>query len=146
MKQILYTLSILLIGLNFNGCIYKVAYDSMNDGYNKIYYIDKLPESELALIKTTEPLIIVIVDNERKVNFAKVTIGIGIKSMKIKEGNHTIMAYNGVDINIGKVFYKKGHEYLIDYKIGDTNYGKTKIHYWVKDITDNKIVYGEEIK
>jgi len=146
MKRLIYILSIIFIGLNFNGCVYKMAYDSMNSEYDKVYYIDKLKESELALIKTTEPLIIVTVDNKRKVNFAKVTIGIGIKAMKIKEGIHTIMGYKGVDINIGKVFYKKGHEYLIDYKIGDTSYGRTKIHYWVKDITTNEIVYGKEIK
>ncbi len=104
-------------------------------------YIDKAPDSELAYIKSADHLIIVTVDGERKVNFVKVMAGSGIDSIKIKEGNHTILGSLGVDINIGKVFYKKGHEYFIDYaKEGQ------RIHYWVKDLTEDKVVYGKEFK
>jgi hypothetical protein len=115
-------------------------YGEEKKAYNPMY-IDFLDDSELAFIKSADNLIIFSVNNERKVSPFKVTMGKGLDSIKIREGNHRISAWLGVDINIGKVFYKAGHTYFIDYaKKGDY------VHYWVKDLTDNKIVYGKEIK
>ncbi len=150
MKKMLFTMMISTLFLSGCGTLKGGALGITDNGEVKSHYspvyIDKAPDSELAYIKSANNLIIVTVDGERKVNFIKVMAGKGIDSIKIKEGYHTIICYLGVDINIGKVFYKKGHEYFIDYSKGDTSYGRQKIHYWVKDLTENKIVYGKEWK
>lgn len=145
MKQKLFTL-IMASSLFLSGCgMFKGGLLGVKDNgevkseYSPVY-IDKAPDSELAYIKSADNLIIVTVNGERKVNFAKVALGQGIDSIKIKEGYHIIMLHLGMDIHIGKTFYKKGHEYFIDYAKKNR-----KVYYWVKDITENKVVYGKEM-
>lgn len=125
-----------LLGVKNNGIVKKL--------YNPLY-IDKDEDSKLAYIKAAENLIIVTVNGDRKTPFYKVMIGQGIDSIKIKEGTHTIKGWLGIDINIGSTYYKAGHDYFIDYKRESVSRG-TKISYWIKDLTDNKIVYGKEVK
>lgn len=150
MKKMSLSLLFLIIILNISGCSLKGGFLGVTnvgeprESYEPVY-IDKAPESELAYIKTAGGIIIVSVDGDRKVNFAKVMVGIGIDSIKIKEGEHTIDGFIGADVRIGTVYYKKGHEYLIDYAKGSSSYGRQTVHYWVKDLTNNKIVYGKEI-
>jgi hypothetical protein len=68
--------------------------------------------------------------------------GVGLNSVLFSEGTHTI---GGMvvkrQLKIGSVDYKAKHEYLIDYVIEDK-----KIYYWVKDLTDNVVVYGTDRK
>lgn len=149
MKSFIF-ITIMLIVLNgFTGCAMKGGVlgvkdlGEVKDKYTPIY-INKLPEPELAYIKSANNLLIVTVDGDRKVPFYEVMVGKGIDSIKIKEGNHSIGGWLGVDINIGTVYYKAGHEYFIDYA-KKPGYRGTDIHYWIKDITENKIVYGKEI-
>lgn len=115
-----------------------------DDGELKASYkplaIDDGPVSELAVIKAADNLIIVTVDGKRYSNFVKVMVGKGVAAVIVKEGRHTILGFLGVDLNIGSVFYKKGHEYFIDYARRSP-----KVHYWVEDLTTGEIVYGKKV-
>jgi len=142
MKKSILLVSV-VVAVMMTGCGLKNG--EIKESYKPVS-IDNAQESDQAYIKAAGKLLIWSVDGVRKVNFVKLSIGIGIDSIKIKEGYHTLRGTLGVDINIGKVFYKKGHEYLIDYAYGDRKYGRQEIHYWVMDLTDNKVVYGKEFK
>lgn len=105
-------------------------------------YINKLSEDNLAYIKVAKELGIWRVDRNREANFINVMLSGGLDSIKVKEGKHTLsLSFKGKDIHIGQVYYKKGHEYFVDYVFE----GK-RIYYWVKDINTNDVVYGKEIK
>lgn len=151
MKKTVFGISILVGSILFTGCASKGSgllgvQDNgiVKEQYSPMY-IDKLQESELAYVKSAENLIIVSVDGTRISPFYEVMLGQGADSIKIKEGSHTLMGFLGVDINIRKVFLQAGHEYFIDYTKKPGNYGRTKIHYWIKDLTDDKVVYGKEV-
>jgi len=108
--------------------------------YSPLYLDKTTPEEELAFIKAADKVILISVDGVRKVNFAKVMFGKGLNSIKIKEGFHTLLgSFQERGLRIGKTFYKANHEYFIDYAVSDGY-----IHYWVKDLTENKIIYGKE--
>jgi len=96
---------------------------------------------EEAVINTSNGLSIWEVDGDRKVSAIKImAAGTGLNSFLFSEGTHTIGGLvNKRQIRIGSVNYKAKHEYLIDYLIEDR-----KIYYWVKDLTDDVVVYGRE--
>jgi len=145
MKKYLYVFAVSLLFIsgcasNSSGLLGVKDDGELKEQYEPPLAIDDAPISEQALIKAADNLIIVKVDGERYSNFAKVMIGQGVTSVRVREGEHTIMGSLGVDLNIGRVYYKKGHEYFIDYAKRHP-----KIHYWVEDLTENKIVYGKKI-
>jgi hypothetical protein len=96
---------------------------------------------EEVFIKTAKGLSFWRVDNDRKASAMKVLAsGKGINNVVLMAGNHTLGGLvSGQQINIGTVDYKAKHEYLVDYLIEDK-----MIYYWVKDLTDNVVVYGKE--
>ena len=134
---------ILLVISLFSGC----ASQSFSEGGLKESYkpvaINNVDKSDAALIKAATGLSIWKIDGERQVNGFKVLFKGGYDSVLLSEGFHTISGTMGRDVNIGRTYYKKGHEYLIDYlKVMNGRSGK--IYYWVKDMTDGKVVYGKE--
>ena len=142
MKRISIGIMTLFIILGLTGCGVSYYEGQLKSSYNPTS-MNGASKDKGALIKVADGLIIWKVDGERKVNFVKVMFGKGLDSIIVKEGKHTLSCSRGIDVNIGTINYKSGHEYFIDYievKDGD----RRSIHYWVKDITDNKIVYGKE--
>jgi hypothetical protein len=96
-----------------------------------------------AIVNTSKGMSIWEVDGDRKVSAIRImSTGVGLNSVLFSEGTHTI---GGMvvkrQLKIGSVDYKAKHEYLIDYVIEDK-----KIYYWVKDLTDNVVVYGTDRK
>jgi hypothetical protein len=132
-------------GCSLSGGLLDVKYFGEYKSTYSPLYINQLEESKLAYVKSANHLIIVAVDGTKVTPFYEVTVGQGIDSIKIEEGYHAIKGFLGVDIKIGRVYLKAQHEYFIDYIRKPGDYGRTKIYYWVKDLTDNKIVYREEL-
>ena len=99
----------------------------------------------IVTIKTADGLDIWKVDNKRKVNFIKMMFSGGLDSIVISEGRHSLVASsNGVDLRISSFNYIGGHEYFIDYvsaKSGES----IRVIYWVKDLTEEKVVLGKEV-
>lgn len=142
MKKISIGIMTLFIMLSLTGCGASYYEGQPKPLYNPTS-IDGASENKGALIKVANGLIIWKVDGERKVNFVKAMFGKGLDSIIVKEGIHTLSCSKGMDVNIGAIKYKSGHEYFIDYlEVKDGS--RRSIHYWVIDITDNKIVYGKE--
>ena len=142
MKKIITGIMILSIILGLSGCGASYYEGQLKSSYNPIS-MNGASKDKGAIIKVADGLIIWKVDEERKVSFVKVMFGKGLDSIVVNEGKHTLSCSRGMDINIGSINYKSGHEYFIDYlEIVD---GRRKsIHYWVKDLTDNKIIFGKE--
>jgi len=139
MKKI--TLAIIIaLSVLMSGCSSKVLGEP-KPRY-KPTYIDQVAETELAYIKVANGLGIWSVDNKRIVSAARLMFGNGVDSVKVKEGTHSFRArYKKTDFTVGTAKYEKGHEYFLDYVAYSS-----KIFYWVKDMTTNKVVYGKEIK
>lgn len=137
-------LSVILLVLSIlSGCASQSFIEGELQSKYKPVAIDGALENESAIIKVASGLSLWKVDGVRQVNGFKLLFKGGYDSILLKEGFHRISVSMGRDIHIGKTYYQKGHEYLIDYlKVMNGNSGK--IHYWVKDITDGKIVYGKE--
>ncbi|WP_324172728.1 hypothetical protein [Sulfurimonas sp.] len=136
MRKLLYGIITLTMIIGYTGCSSREP---------KLVNIGKAPKEESSIIKTAGSLRIRQVDGKRVISlFNKLIVGAGHRSIMVKEGQHTIFcAYNNggalANVNVGKVNYLAGHEYIIDYQIEGR-----KIRYWVKDLTDNKIVLGKE--
>lgn len=111
--------------------------------YDPVIVGDATAENS-ALVKAVGGLYIFKVDRERIANFAKVAMGLGPDSVRVREGTHTMSCTYGRDLHIGAVNYKAGHEYLIDFASRKDG-NRVKIYYWVKDLTDNEVVYGKEV-
>ena len=95
-------------------------------------------------IKAADGLDIWKVDNKRQVNFIKLMFLGGLDSVLLPEGKHSLMATSITgDLRIPSYYYVGGHEYLIDYVSKDSG-DRKKIVYWVKDLTDDKVVLGKE--
>ena len=139
MKKIVYLVVAFAIALGFSGCGTKYYEGELRSSYMP-EVINNASKDKSALIKVASGMTIWKVDRERKVNFLKMLFSGGLDSIIVEEGKHTISCSRKRDINIGSVMYKAGHEYLIDY----TEVGGKKIYYWVKDLTDNIVVYGKE--
>jgi len=139
MKKISIMLLVLL-SIVISGCGSKVLGEPKS-AYKPVY-IDKVHESELAFVKASSKLGFWSVDGKRIVNATRLLFGNGADSVKVKEGKHSFrLQYKKTTISLGSAYYKKGHEYLVDY----VEYDK-KIHYWVKDLNTNEIIVGKEIK
>ena len=136
---------IILVTLMFSGCASQsISQGGLKESYKPVA-INNVEETDAALIKAASGLSIWKVDGERQVNGFKLLVKGGYDSILLSEGFHTISGSMGRDVNIGKTYYKKGHEYLIDYlKVMNGQSGK--IYYWVKDMTEGKVVYGKEKK
>lgn len=95
-------------------------------------------------IKTADDLIIWKVDNKRKVNALEIIFGGGLDSILLPEGKHSLTAStSGVDLRINSFNYIGGHEYFIDY-VSATNGERKRVVYWVKDLTEDKVVLRKE--
>lgn len=96
-----------------------------------------------AVVNTSEGMSIWEVDGDRRVSAIRImSTGVGLNSVLFSEGTHTIGGMvKKRQLKIGAVDYKAKHEYLIDYIIEDET-----IYYWVKDLTDNVVVYGKDRK
>ena len=110
------------------------------------YAVENVKPETAATIKTAEGVSIFKVDNDRVASFFEAMAG-KHDSVLVAEGEHSLVCSRrstGRDMVIGKVFYKANHEYLIDF-IEESNGNRTKTYYWVKDLTDNKVVGGKEV-
>lgn len=135
----------LVVMFSFSGCSSKSYMEAEMRSEYKPVNVDNKPIEDSALIKVADGMIIWAVDGDRKVNFAKVMFGSGLDSIYVSEGEHFISCSRKYDVNIGKTFYKAGHEYFIDY-LEEKSSDRIKIYYWIKDLTDNKVVFGKELK
>ena len=102
-----------------------------------------------ALIKVTDGFTIWQVDKVRLIDNFQVNFLFGkrVDSIIIKEGQHTIYTklyaadkgYLNINIYFKNFTVKSNHTYLIDYIITGN-----QVFYWIKDLTENKVVYGTE--
>jgi hypothetical protein len=131
--------STLLTVLFISACSTSITTGELKDSYSPVA-INNADVNNSATIKVADGIIIWKVDGERQVNFLKVMFGNGFDSIIVTEGKHSFSgSFKGKDINVGQVYYKSGNEYLLDYVVkGD------RIHYWIKDLTTNEVVYGKE--
>jgi hypothetical protein len=104
-----------------------------------------------ALIKVAQDFTIYKVDDNRIVSILNSLNPFGktIYAINVDEGKHTIWldlylkgkGYENKSTSMHDVYFKNNHEYLIAYAILNM-----RVLYWIKDITDDKVVYGREIK
>jgi hypothetical protein len=104
-----------------------------------------------ALIKVAQDFTIYKVDDNRIVSILNSLNPFGktIYAINVDEGKHTIWldlylkgkGYENKSTSMHDVYFKNNHEYLIGYAILNM-----RVLYWIKDITDDKVVYGREIK
>lgn len=97
-----------------------------------------------ATIKTASGISIWQLNGKRLVNPIAVMITGGHKAITVPEGYHSLSCHRGRDLFIKKTHYKAGHEYFIDYLEVKSGSSRT-FYYWVKDLTENKIITGKEI-
>jgi hypothetical protein len=137
MKLVKVTSALLAI-LLISGCT-SITKGEQRGSYTPVA-INNADVNNSATIKVADGIIIWKVDGERQVNFLKVMFGSGFDSILVTPGKHSFSgSLKGKDINVFNTNYKSGHEYLLNYVIkSDT------IHYWVKDLTSNEVVYGKE--
>ncbi len=147
MKRISITVMILLIILSFTGCSSKFINGEMKSSYTPLK-VGKNIETQSAIIKVADGLLVWKVDGEETTSkfqlFLPYIISNRTYSVIVDEGNHSISikyyANNSMaTMYFKEIMYKSNHEYFIDYIIYDSI-----INYWIKDLTDNKIVYGKE--
>jgi hypothetical protein len=135
----------LFISLFLIGCSSKSYLEGdVRETYDPVL-INGAQKETAALIKTSAGISIWKIDGKREVSAFNVLLSGGYDSILLNEGYHTISCTRGGDINIGKTYYKSGHEYLIDY-MEEKDGNRRRVYYWVTDLTDNKVVYGEEKK
>jgi len=132
-------ISVLCVLFFISGCT-SITVGKVQSSYSPVS-IDGANVNDSATVKTARGLIIWKVDRDRKVSIPKVMFGKGLDSILVTEGEHSIGgSLKGTDINISKTHYKSGHEYIINYVInGD------QIRYWVKDLTNDEVIYGTEV-
>ncbi len=110
------------------------------------FAVKNVEKGKAAFIKAADGVSIFKVDGERVANMFEAMAG-KHDSVLVAEGSHTLVCSlrsNGRDMYIGKAFYKANHEYLVDF--ASENDGRTTTtHYWVKDLTDNKVIFGKEM-
>lgn len=95
-----------------------------------------------AIIKCGQGTYIWAVDGNRKVSALQLLLSgnEGLDSIIIKDGYHSISAaVRSGGFEIGTVKYESGHEYFIG-----TYANGNKLHYWVEDLTTQKVVYGKK--
>jgi len=133
---------ILAIGLV--GCGSKIEQGSAKDSYNpKVMSTGSMEKS--AVVKVADSLYLWQVDGKKLVGRFKMNMfgGSGPDSVRVNEGVHSIyFKKKKIENNfyIKNVSLQGKHEYLINYIIKSG-----MIHYWVEDLTDNKVVYGKKI-
>ncbi len=147
MKKMFLKLGLLVSVLAMVGC--SKSYTYFEADVRSEYYpfaVENVKEDKAATIKTVNGVSIFKVDDNRIANLFEAMAG-KHDSILVAEGSHTLVGSKrstGRDMYIGKAFYQANHEYLIDYI--EEREGRTiTTHYWVKDITENKIVFGKEI-
>ncbi len=146
MKKTILISLLLLIGFVVTGCGVKYRSGEVRSLYEPIK-VDNVEKNQGALIKVVQNFIINRVDNrsipgdfsmENRFNQ-------NVYSLIVKEGKHSIWAklylsgYYPQNAYFNDVEYKANHEYIIDYFVANH-----RVYYWVKDVTDNKVVYGTE--
>ena len=138
-------LKIFIISILMVGCSSKSYLEGdIRETYEPVS-INGAQEGNSAFVKTAAGISIWKVDGEREVAAFKVLVSGGLNSIFLNEGYHTISCTRRGDIHIGKTYYKKDHEYLIDY-LEEKDGSRRRVYYWVKDLTEDRVVYGEEKK
>ncbi len=138
-------LNIVFISFLVTGCSSKSYFEGdIRDAYEPTS-INGAQKGTSALVKTAAGISIWKVDGKREVSAFNVLVSGGLDSILLTEGYHTIGCTRRGDINIGKTYYKKEHEYLIDY-LEEKDGSRRRVYYWVKDLTEDRVVYGEEKK
>ncbi|TXR52101.1 hypothetical protein [Reinekea thalattae] len=107
--------------------------------------IDVADDNNVAIVKVADGLTIWKVDGDRKVGIFKMLFRKGLDSLLLSEGDHYLTgSIKGKDLRIKQASYVGGHEYFIDYltvTVGD----RMTVYYWIKDLTDDKVILGREI-
>jgi hypothetical protein len=148
MKKLSTGLIALFIILNLTGCgSYKNG--QLIPSYKPTNLTTKVDKG--ALIKVAQRFTIYKVDTTTLVNAFSLMSSFGktVYAINVDEGKHTIWlklflkskGYENTTTSMHNIYFKNNHEYLINYAI--TN---MRISYWIKDITDDKVIYGREIK
>lgn len=141
------TIKILLITCMLvivSGCTSYSA-GELRDSYSPFVVYGQESNDKVATVKAASGLTIWSIDHVRKVSAVKKYFGGGLDSVLLPEGKHTLKAAkSGVNLNISTFYYVSGHEYFIDYVYKKSG-GSKRVYYWVKDLTEDKVVLGKEI-
>ena len=138
-------LQVVVVSFLLVGCSSKSYFEgNPRAGYEPVP-IDGAKKETAALVKAADGIGIWKVDGKREASFIKVMASGGYDSILLNEGYHTITCHRRGDLAIGRTFYKKGHEYLIDY-LEERDGNRRRVYYWVKDLTEDEVVYGSEKK
>ncbi|MCP4971746.1 MAG: hypothetical protein GY932_14265, partial [Arcobacter sp.] len=95
----------------------------------------KNSENHQTYIKS-DYLIFSEINGEELVDGAGLALGLGPRKINLKPGIHTFKVFTGLStLTFKKINIKENRQYFFGYN-GDT--------FWLKDLTENKVVYGYE--
>ena len=140
MKKIFIVSITIFLMLNLISCSSKIYKEGqIKSSYNSVM-IGNAHSSNDPFIMVANGLFIRKIDNNVVSTVKDLMSKNAVDAVVVKSGIHSITAHNQIDIDIGNVNYKKGHEYLVDYLQVNG-----RVYFWVKDLTVNKVVYGKEV-
>ena len=136
MKKISILIAIFSISL-LSGCATKYTTSNVLDNYTPYNMAPNIQET--AILKAVKGTKFWAVDGNRIASIIDVMLGNAHDSIVLPTGPHTISASKGIDLDIGTVNYKAGHEYLLA-----TFQAGKRIHFWIEDKTTNETIWGKK--